>query len=295
MTTIESKWTEKNIADQEGRTFIVTGANSGLGEVAARALVGAGATVVLACRNTDKADTVARSIGTRAVVAHLDLSDLSSVRKFAASVDSVDVLINNAGVMAIPQAKTVDGFEMQFGTNHLGHFALTGLLLGKLTDRVVTLSSGMHQFGSIDLDDPNFERRKYERWTAYNQSKLANLMFAYELQRRLTAAGSPLKSLAAHPGYAATGLQGKTETFQDRLLAIGNRVLAQSAEMGALPELYAATAPDAPAGRYIGPDGFQGQRGYPTVVGSTKKSKDEEVAAKLWDLSEKLTGVKFAF
>ncbi|REE73539.1 NAD(P)-dependent dehydrogenase (short-subunit alcohol dehydrogenase family) [Rhodococcus wratislaviensis] len=290
-----TKWTASDIVDQSGRTFVVTGANSGLGEVAARALGKAGAHVVLACRNTHKGEVVARSIGDNAEVRRLDLSDLASVREFAAGVDSVDVLVNNAGVMAVPQRKTADGFEMQIGTNHLGHFALTGLLLDKITDRVATMSSAAHQAGTIHLDDLNWERRKYNRWSSYGQSKLANLLFTYELQRRLSAAGSPVKAVAAHPGYASTNLQAHTESVQDKLMAVGNRIFAQSAEMGALPMLYAATAPDVIGGSYIGPDGLFEQRGHPKVVGSNKKSRDEHTARALWSLSEDLTGVEFKF
>ncbi|AII06174.1 oxidoreductase [Rhodococcus opacus] len=290
-----TKWTASDIVDQSGRTFVVTGANSGLGEVAARALGKAGAHVVLACRNTHKGEVVARSIGDNAEVRRLDLSDLASVREFAAGVDSVDVLVNNAGVMAVPQRKTADGFEMQIGTNHLGPFALTGLLLDKITDRVATMSSAAHQAGTIHLDDLNWERRKYNRWSAYGQSKLANLLFTYELQRRLSAAGSPVKAVAAHPGYASTNLQAHTESVQDKLMAVGNRIFAQSAEMGALPMLYAATAPDVIGGSYIGPDGLFEQRGHPKVVGSNKKSRDEHTARALWSLSEDLTGVEFKF
>ncbi|MFC9766759.1 oxidoreductase [Rhodococcus jostii] len=290
-----TKWTASDIVDQSGRTFVVTGANSGLGEVAARALGEAGAHVVLACRNTHKGEVVARSIGDNAEVRRLDLSDLASVREFAAGVESVDVLVNNAGVMAVPQRTTADGFEMQIGTNHLGHFALTGLLLDKITDRVATMSSAAHQAGTIHLDDLNWERRKYNRWSAYGQSKLANLLFTYELQRRLSAAGSPVKAVAAHPGYASTNLQAHTESVQDKLMAVGNRIFAQSAEMGALPMLYAATAPDVIGGSYIGPDGLFEQRGHPKVVGSNKKSRDEHTAGALWSLSEDLTGVEFKF
>ncbi|RZL83755.1 MAG: SDR family NAD(P)-dependent oxidoreductase [Rhodococcus sp. (in: high G+C Gram-positive bacteria)] len=290
-----TKWTASDIVDQRGRTFVVTGANSGLGEVAARALGKAGAHVVLACRNIHKGEVVARSIGANAEVRRLDLSDLASVREFAAGVESVDVLVNNAGVMAVPQRKTADGFEMQIGTNHLGHFALTGLLLDKITDRVATMSSAAHQAGTIHLDDLNWEHRKYNRWSAYGQSKLANLMFTYELQRRLAAAGSPVKAVAAHPGYASTNLQAHTESVQDKLMAVGNRIFAQSAEMGALPMLYAATAPDVIGGSYIGPDGLFEQRGHPKVVGSNKKSRDEQTAAALWSLSENLTGVEYKF
>ncbi|SEC42885.1 oxidoreductase [Rhodococcus koreensis] len=290
-----TKWTASDIVDQSGRTFVVTGANSGLGEVAARALAKAGAHVVLACRNTHKGEVVARSIGDNAEVRRLDLSDLASVREFAAGVDSVDVLVNNAGVMAVPQRKTADGFEMQIGTNHLGHFALTGLLLGKITDRVATMSSAAHQAGTIHLDDLNWEHRKYNRWSAYGQSKLANLLFTYELQRRLAAAGSPVTAVAAHPGYASTNLQAHTESVQDKLMAVGNRIFAQSAEMGALPMLFAATAPGVIGGSYIGPDGLFEQRGHPKVVGSNKKSRDEQTAKGLWSLSEDLTGVEYRF
>lgn len=289
-----TKWTAGDIVDQRGRTFIVTGANSGLGEEAARALAAAGAHVVLACRDTDKGAAVAQSIGQAAEVRELDLADLSSVRRFADGIDSIDVLVNNAGVMALPLRRTVDGFEMQIGTNHLGHFALTGLLLDKITDRVVTMSSHMHQLGSIDLDDLNWERRNYSRWPAYGQSKLANLLFTYELQRKLSASGSNVKALASHPGYASTSLQGHTESIQDTLMSIGNRIFAQSAQMGALPMLYAATDPDAEGGSYFGPDGFLEQRGHPKVVGSNAKSRDESVAAGLWELSEKLTGVEYS-
>lgn len=290
-----TKWTASDIVDQSGRTFVVTGANSGLGEVAARALGKAGAHVVLACRNTHKGEVVARSIGDNAEVRRLDLSALASVREFAAGVESVDVLVNNAGVMAVPQRTTADGFEMQIGTNHLGHFALTGLLLDKITDRVATMSSAAHQAGTVHLDDLNWERRKYNRWSAYGQSKLANLLFTYELQRRLSAAGSPVKAVAAHPGYASTNLQAHTESVQDKLMAVGNRIFAQSAEMGALPMLYAATASDVIGGSYIGPDGLFEQRGHPKVVGSNKKSRDEHTARALWALSEDLTGVEFTF
>ncbi|MFE7796487.1 oxidoreductase [Nocardia sp. NPDC057440] len=287
-------WGTSNIPDQSGRTFIVTGANSGLGAATVRALAGAGAEVVLACRNVAKGEKVANEIGARAQVRKLDLADLASVREFADSVDKADVLINNAGVMAVPLGRTADGFEMQVGTNHLGHFALTGLLLDKISDRVVTVSSGAHRTGKIDLDDLNWERRKYQRWPAYGQAKLANLMFANELHRRLTAAGSPKISVAAHPGYAATELQSHTESVQDTIMAYGNRLLAQSAEMGALPELFAATEKVEP-GAFYGPDGWLGLRGYPARSSSSAASKDADVARGLWELSEKLTGVTYKF
>ncbi|MGW4070430.1 oxidoreductase [Nocardia grenadensis] len=289
-----SGWGVGDIPDQQGRTVIITGANSGLGAVAARALAGAGAQVILACRNVGKGEAVAAEIGERAQVRRLDLADLASVREFAAGVESADVLINNAGVMAVPLRRTADGFEMQIGTNHLGHFALTGLLLGKIGERVVTLSSGAHVAGAIDLEDLNWERRPYKRWSAYGQSKLANLLFAFELQRRLTAAGSAKLSVAAHPGYAATALQSHTETVLDSVMNIGNKVFAQSAEMGALPELFAATAPVAP-GAYYGPTGLGGMRGHPGRSGCSKRAKDQLTARSLWELSERSTDVKFDF
>ncbi|MGW0043431.1 oxidoreductase [Rhodococcus sp. NPDC003348] len=288
------KWTTRDIADQTGRTFVVTGANSGLGAEAATALGAAGATVILACRNVDKAAPVAARIGSNAQVRRLDLADLASVREFADGVEQVDVLINNAGIMAVPKSTTVDGFESQFGTNHLGHFALTGLLLDRIADRVVTMSSLMHRMGAINLDDPNWRRRRYNRWAAYGQSKLANLMFAYELDRRLTASGSKVKSLAAHPGYAVTGLQSHTKSFWDRLMVVGN-LFGQSAAMGALPELYAATDGSVTSGSYVGPNGPFEQRGYPKVVGSSGRSHDRAVAASLWGESERLTGVTYRF
>ncbi|MCX4093335.1 oxidoreductase [Nocardia sp. alder85J] len=290
-----SRWDTSNIPDQSGRTVIVTGANSGLGAVTARALAAAGAQVIMACRDEVKARAVANTIGERAQVRRLDLADLASVREFAASIDRADVLINNAGVMAVPLRRTADGFEMQFGTNHLGHFALTGLLLDKIADRVVTVSSGAHIIGKIDLADPNWERRRYSRWAAYGQSKLANLMFTYELQRRLTASGSPKLALASHPGYAATDLQSHTESFLDTVMSVGNRVLAQSAEMGALGSLYAATAAGVEPGGFYGPTALGGLRGYPARSGSSAASRDEVTARRLWELSEQLTKVSFPF
>jgi NAD(P)-dependent dehydrogenase (short-subunit alcohol dehydrogenase family) len=287
------KWTVADLPDQSGRTVVVTGANSGLGEATARALAARGATVVLACRNTAKGEAAAAKMTGDVDVRPLDLADLSSVRDFAKSVDGIDVLINNAGVMAIPQKRTADGFEMQLGTNFLGHFALTGLLLPKISQRVVTLSSGAHKIGKIDLDDLNYNTRRYKRWAAYGQSKLADLMFAYELHRRLAKQGSSVRSVAAHPGYASTELQGHTESIEDRLMAVGNRLVAQSAAMGALPTLYAATMPDVSGGDYYGPDGFGELRGHPHRVGSSKASKDTRVAALLWEQATQSTGVAF--
>lgn len=287
------RWTTADIPDQTGRRFVVTGANSGLGAVTAEALAAAGAHVVLACRTTSKAEPVAERIGARAEIRRLDLADLTSVRAFAAEAEPFDVLINNAGVMAVPLSRTAEGFEMQIGTNHLGHFALTGLLLDKISDRVVTLASEAHNWGSIDLEDLNWNRRRYKRWGAYGQSKVANLLFTYELQRRLSASGSSVRAVAAHPGYSATELQSKTESLMDKVMAIGNAIAAQSAQMGSLPTLYAATSPDAEPGGYYGPDGFREMRGYPKRVGSNKESRDEVLAGRLWELSADLTGVDY--
>lgn len=287
-------WTTADIPPQQGRTAVVTGANSGLGLATARALVHAGARVVLAVRDVAKGEAVAAELGGAASVRRLDLADLTSVREFAAGIeDPVDVLVNNAGLMAVPRGRTADGFETQIGTNYLGHFALTGLLLDRITDRVVTLSSLAHGFGRIRLDDLNFEAGRYERWLAYGQSKLACLMFAYELEYRFTAAGSPLRSMAAHPGFASTNLQGRTESFQDGPVAFVTRLFGQSGEDGALPTLYAATVPDLPGGMYIGPDGVGEVRGHPRPVGSSAASHDRDVRRELWDLSEELTEVGF--
>ncbi len=290
-------WTTADIPDQTGRTFVVTGANSGIGLVAARELARAGAHVVLACRNVDKGAEAAAEIDTSGArgsteVRALDLSDLSSVRAFATGLESrIDVLVNNAGLMAIPERRTADGFEMQVGTNFLGHFALTGLLLDHVDDRVVTLSSQAHRMGSINIEDLNWRRRRYSRWPAYGQSKLADLMFAYELEHRFVAAGSPLRSVAAHPGYTATNLQSRTESIQDAIMGLANKVVAQGPEMGALPTLYAATVPDLPGGSYIGPDGWGETTGHPVPVGSTPASHDREVQRRLWDKAVELTGV----
>ncbi len=216
------------------------------------------------------------------------------MRSFAAAwTGDLDVLVNNAGVMALPAQRTVDGFEVQFGTNHLGHFALTNLLLPHVTDRIVTVSSGAHRLGRIDLADLNWERRRYSAWGAYGQSKLANLLFTFELERRLVAQGSAIRALAAHPGYAATNLQSHTgDPFSRFVMAVANRTIAQSDEMGALPTLYAATQ-DVPGGSYVGPDGFQEARGHPTLVSCSPAASDPKVAAALWAASEALTGTAF--
>src|SRR3954454_23720567 len=234
-----SKWTADNLPNLDARTFVVTGANSGIALTAARALGKAGARVVLAVRDPTKGEAAAATIDGDVEVRELDLADLASVRAFAdAWAGDLDVLINNAGVMAVPESRTKDGFEMQIGTNHLGPFALTNLLLPHITDRVTTVSSTAHRMGKIDLDDLNWETRGYQRWPAYGQSKLANLLFTLELDRRLTEAGSDVRATAAHPGYAATSLQSRTGSrLQNAGMWISNRLFAQSDAMGALPTL----------------------------------------------------------
>ncbi len=308
---MSEKWTAADIPDQSGRTAVVTGANSGLGLITARELARRGADVVLACRNTTKGDEAAAAIRRDAASAKvdvqaLDLADLASVHAFAeARSEPLDLLVNNAGVMGIPRSQTKDGFEMQFGVNHLGHFALTGLLMPRLLKadgpRVVTLSSTAHKMGRMNFDDLQGERR-YFRWSAYGQSKLSNLLFAFELQRKADAAGAGLTSVAAHPGYAATNLQtrgpeagGLLTRLEDVFMAVSNFVVAQSDEMGTLPQLYVATMPDVPGGSYVGPDGFQEQRGHPTIVGSTSAARDQRAAERLWQVSEELTGVSYEF
>jgi len=296
-------WTAKDIPDQSGRNAIVTGANSGLGLVTARELARAGASVVMACRNLEKGHAAVEQV--RAAVPdaqvqldELDLASLESVRGFAerfkATHDALDLLINNAGVMAPPRRRTVDGFELQFGTNHLGHFLLTTLLLDSMERRedarVVTLSSTAHKIGRIAFHNLDGDRH-YFRWRAYGQSKLANLLFALELDRRLRREGSTVKSLAAHPGYAATNLQSASPPMIDRVvMKVSNKFVAQSDEMGALPTLYAATQPGLEGGTYIGPDGPSEQRGHPTMVQPNGRARDEDTARRLWQVSEELTG-----
>jgi NAD(P)-dependent dehydrogenase (short-subunit alcohol dehydrogenase family) len=298
---VSGKWTAADIPDQSGRVAVITGANSGIGLAAARELARAGARVVMAVRNVAKGNEAAASITNGQVeVLELDLADLASVRAFAEGYDGdVDLLINNAGVMAPPRRLTKDGFESQFGTNHLGHFALTGLLLPRLlaaeAARVVTVSSGAHRFGRIMFDDLQGER-SYFNWRWYGQSKLANLMFTFELQRRASEAGAALKSLAVHPGYASTNLQFAAPPWYEQLIMrVTNPIIGQSAEMGALPTLYAATVPDVPDGAFIGPDGFMEQRGHPRIVTAAGKAYDEEAWRRLWEISEELTGVSYKF
>jgi NAD(P)-dependent dehydrogenase (short-subunit alcohol dehydrogenase family) len=307
-----STWTADDIPPQEGKTILITGANSGLGLRSAEALALAGARVLLACRNPTKAaealGTVqAKATGPAPEVVTLDLADLSSVETAAKDVanrtDRLDVLMNNAGVMAIPLARTADGFEMQFGTNHLGHFALTGRLLPLLLQakrpRVVTTSSQVHRIGRMRFEDPQWEHG-YLKWLAYGQSKLANLLFAYELDRRAKTAEATLVSAAAHPGYASTHLQAagpgrEANSVMGRLMDLGNQFFAQSDAMGALPQLYAATMPELEGGEYYGPSGVFEMQGHPKRVQSTSGSRDEAAAARLWTLSENATGVSYEF
>jgi NAD(P)-dependent dehydrogenase (short-subunit alcohol dehydrogenase family) len=304
-------WTTDSIPNQSGQTVIVTGANSGLGFEASKALAGKGAHVVMACRSVERGEDASESIreeypAASLSVRELDLADLASVRSFVEmftdEYGSLDVLCNNAGVMAIPRQETADGFEMQFGVNHLGHFALTGLLLDTLEStsgetRVVTHSSGVHERGRIDFDDLHWED-SYDKWGAYAQSKLANLLFAYELDRRLEAADASVLSTACHPGYAATNLQrrGPEQTgSRVRLAAMkaANAVLAQSAAEGALPLLYAATEDGIEGREYVGPGGFMNMRGRPEIQESNERSRDEETAERLWTVSEEQTGIEY--
>jgi len=287
-------FSRNQMPDLTGQTAIVTGANSGIGRAAARALADSGARVVLAVRDTDKGREAAAAMPGDTDVRRLDLADLASVREFAAAWEGeIDLLVNNAGVMVPPLSRTADGFELQFGTNHLGHFALTNLLLEQVTGRVVTVSSGGHRMGSIDFDDLNWERKPYKAWRAYGQSKLANLLFTSELQRRLTAAGSPVLATAAHPGYAATNLQFHSQRRAlDLISVVGNRLIAQDEDGGALPTLFAAVA-DVPGDGYAGPGGFMEVRGAPKLVKRSRAAQDAVLACRLWEVSEELTGVRF--
>jgi NAD(P)-dependent dehydrogenase (short-subunit alcohol dehydrogenase family) len=307
------RWTADDMPDLTGRTAVVTGANSGLGLATALELARHGADVTLAVRDHAKGTwaqgLIAEQTGAAVSLGRLDLADLASIREFAATwsaahTGGLDLLINNAGVMATPHRTTADGFELQFGTNHLGHFALTGLLLPALVarprSRVVSVSSMAHRMsGRLDLDYL-MDGHRHKPWTSYSQSKLANLLFTAELQRRLDAAGVPILSLAAHPGYANTNLQSVApamagKTMQAKFMSTGNKLVAQSAEMGALPTLFAATAPGLPGDTYVGPDGFLEMRGFPRIVGRNAASRNATDATRLWDLSEQLTGVTYPF
>lgn len=302
-----SGWTARAVPDQSGRVAVVTGANSGIGYVTARELARRGARVLLACRSEARGARagerlVAEVPGGQVEFVRLDLGDLASVREFATAYpyDHLDLLVNNAGVMALPYGTTADGFETQFGTNHLGHFALTGLLLPRLLEtpaaRVVTVSSTAHALANIDIDDLNSERR-YRRWTAYARSKTANLLFVHELARRLAAHGSDVVAAAAHPGYAATNLQTAGPKMAgrraaERFMRVGNRFFAQSADVGALPTLYAATAPGVPPDSFTGPS-LAGWRGSPAPSWRAPWTRDDRASQRLWTASEELTGITY--
>ena len=305
-----NRWTANDLPNLSGKVIVVTGGNSGIGYEAALQFARKRARVVLACRDLGKARIAVDQIKAASPDAELDamqldLANLASVRGFADAFHiqhkKLDVLCNNAGVMALPYRQTVDGFEMQFGTNHLGHFALTGLVLDRLlateNSRVVTVSSGFHKMGRIRFDDLQW-KTGYRKWLAYAQSKLANLLFTLELQRRLDAAGAKLISVGCHPGYAATNLQAAGPKMQgsslmESLTDVGNRLFAQSAAMGALPTLYAATAPDVRGGDYIGPNGLGELWGNPVKVGCSASARDAAAATRLWEISERLTNVRY--
>ncbi len=313
-------WSKEDIPDQSGKTVIITGANSGIGLVAARELAGKGATVVVACRSVEKGEKAVGQMrgelgpnagGARFDVQALDLADLSSVRAFAGRIeaaypDGIDILINNAGVMAPPRHETADGFELQIGTNHFGHFALTGLLFDELKKkpgaRIVTLSSNAHKMGKIDFDDLNREKG-YRRWQAYGQSKLANLIFAIDLNSRIARAHLEMKSIGAHPGVSKTNLTAAGNglgssvfsVISKPFLKLSDLLMAQDAEHGALPTLFAATRDGLAGGEYIGPDGLGEVRGSPTIVAPRKVAHSVEIADRLWKTSVELTGVDYDF
>ncbi|MFC4253356.1 oxidoreductase [Sinimarinibacterium flocculans] len=309
---MSTQWTVADIPPQQGRRIVVTGASSGLGLETSVALAAAGAEVIMACRNPDRAGAALdqvqrRAPGAKAELMTLDLADLASVRTFAADCarrfERIDVLCNNAGVMALPLQRTKDGFEMQMGTNHLGHFALTGLMLDQLKAtagaRVVSVASNAHKWGMrLDAGDLGFERQRYNKWDAYGRSKMANLRFHFELDRRLRAAGFDVRSACAHPGYAATNLMFVGPAQQNSrvgrlLMQFGNALLSQDQAMGALPQLYAITMPDVESGDYFGPDGWQQLKGHPRRVGCLRIARDPERNRLLWEASERLTGVRY--
>lgn len=295
------KWDSTNISDQKERVAVVTGASSGIGFEAARVLAEKNARVIIAVRNLEKGNKAAEKIKRQhpnadLKVMELDLAELGSVRSFAEefkrNYDRLDLLINNAGVMMPPYSKTVDGFELQFGTNHLGHFALTGLLLDMINttsaSRIVNVSSSAHTFGNLNLNDLNWETRKYKKARAYGDSKIANIYFTYELQKRLEQAGHKTLVTASHPGWTATELQRHAG-----LLSFLNNFFSQGIDMGALPTLYAAVGEDVNGSDYYGPSGWREMKGYPKKVTSNELSHDQEISQKLWDISEELTGVKY--
>ncbi len=295
------KWNSSDIEDQAGQTVLITGGSSGLGFETARVLANKNARIIIAVRDAQKAKTAVQHIREQSPDADvssmiLDLADLSSVRSFAGDFlsdhDRLDRLINNAGIMVPPYGKTVDGFELQMGTNHLGHFALTGLLYPLLEDtpksRIVNVSSMAHKAGNINFDDLHWEKRRYKKWNAYGDSKIANLYFTFALNQKLAAKNSHLIAAAAHPGYTATDLQRHTGFFSAL-----NHLMAQHVSMGALPTLYAASAPDVRGGEFFGPSGFMEMRGFPKRVNANRRANNMKTAEKLWEVSQDLTGVRF--
>jgi len=315
MSPRSARWTADQIPPQSGKLALITGANSGIGFHAARELARAGCSVVLACRDANKADAARRRIeaeipAAQLEIAALDLASLESIHAaaeaFLASGRSLDLLINNAGVMALPQRRlTRDGFELQLGTNHLGHFALTGLLLpallhteGSARNRIITVSSIAHRGATIDFSDLQWERG-YKPWPAYRRSKLANLLFGFELERRLRRAGAPANSMVVHPGVSNTNLfaagPGQGGGLIAKIIPVFISLTAQSDAQGALPTLYAATAAEVQGGRFYGPDGFRQMRGYPVEVRAEAQAYDETLAGQLWQISEQLTGIHYAF
>lgn len=286
-----ARWTVDDLPDMTGRTVVVTGASSGIGAATAGALATAGATVVLAVRDVGKGERVAATVNGHTEVRELDLASLASVQAFAAAwTGNLDILINNAGIMMVPEGRTTDGFERQIGTNHLGPFALTNLLLPRITDRVVTVSSNAHERGRIDLDDLNWDRRPYRASQAYSDSKLANLLFTFELQRRLAGAGSSVRAIAIHPGMVRTNLFGHATGVAATLIGALGPLVMQDPEHGARPTLFAATQ-DIPGGSFVEPDGLAHLRGSPAIAMASRSAYDAAVAGRLWDLSARLTGI----
>jgi NAD(P)-dependent dehydrogenase (short-subunit alcohol dehydrogenase family) len=284
-------WTPTSLPSMSGRTVVVTGASSGIGLATARRLAMAGASVVLAVRNVAKGQRAAATMSGDIQVRKLELDNLASVRAFAAEwTGALDILINNAGVMMVPEGQTADGFERQMGTNHLGHFALTNLLLPHITDRVVTVSSHLHAAGRLDLEDLNWQSRPYRSGQAYSDSKLANMLFTYELQRRLTAAGAGVRAMAVHPGMTRTNLFGHATGVQATLIKAFARLALQDADQGARSTLFAATA-DIPGGSFVEPGGFAHMRGSPVIAAPSPAARDVALARRLWGLSARLTGV----
>lgn len=288
------RWTAAQLPDLSGQTVVVTGASSGIGAVTAGELSRAGAKVVLGVRDVAKGEAAAARMAGETDVRRLDLTDLASVREFAGGwAGHLDILINNAGIMMVPAGRTADGFELQIGTNHLGHFALTNLLLPQITGRIVTVTSDLHKIGKIKVDDLNWENRTYKPLGAYCQSKLANVLFTLELQRRLASSGSVVRAVAAHPGVAETNLISHVGGFQGAVSKLFLGPITQDGEHGALPTLYAATQ-DIPGGSYVGPDGLIHTKGYPEVSKPSKLSRNADLARRLWDASASLTHTDFA-